>query len=175
MGSMMDAVIPPAVQCPPFDLPQFQRWLCQASGQNCARAAALLGVSRSTLRRWLAGHQRVPWSTWCLVYLLGSGDLGALDRAWCGWSIEDGHLVFGKTLYTPAQIRTYPWFERQNHNLVAQLRAMENRTVPLGTEQARLIQATRHALAHLVEQAQNSQALLAECLSNDEIYQKKRG
>lgn len=84
-------------------------------------AAALLGVSVDTVRRWDRGRQRVPWSAVRLLRLQRLGDLGALAPAWDGWRID------GDALWSPEgfayRVGEVAWWGL----LVAQARAFRER------------------------------------------------
>lgn len=77
-------------------------WLVSAEGFRELRlscllsrrtAAAFLGVSVDTVRRWDRGRQRVPWAVVRLLRLKRLGDLGALAPAWDGWRL-DGDAIW---------------------------------------------------------------------------------
>ena len=44
------------------------------------------------MRYWDAGRCRVPWAVVRLLRFLRLGDLGALDEAWCGWTLNRNGL-----------------------------------------------------------------------------------
>jgi len=52
------------------------------------RAADYLGVCVRTIRHWDTGRNRVPWSVVRLLRLVRAGELGGLDAAWEGWTIN---------------------------------------------------------------------------------------
>ena len=45
-------------------------------------------MSVRTIRHWDAGRNRVPWSVVRLLRLVRAGELGGLDEAWEGWTIN---------------------------------------------------------------------------------------
>lgn len=65
------------------------RHSCFLSQSKCAD---FLGVSLRTVRHWDAGRNRVPWSVVRILRLRRLGDLGALDDAWDGWTINRNGL-----------------------------------------------------------------------------------
>jgi len=54
--------------------------------------AEYLGVGLRTVQLWDKGKNRVPWSVVRLLRLVRLGDLGALDGAWAGWTINRNGL-----------------------------------------------------------------------------------
>ncbi len=62
---------------------------CFLSRTACAE---YLGVSVRTIRYWDAGRSRVPWSAVRLLRFVRMGDLGALDDAWSGWTLNRNGL-----------------------------------------------------------------------------------
>jgi hypothetical protein len=56
------------------------------------RAAEYLGVSVRTIRHWDAGRNRVPWSVVRLLRIVRAGELGGVDDAWEGWTINQHGL-----------------------------------------------------------------------------------
>lgn len=79
------------------------RHSCFLSREACAK---FLGVSLRTVRYWDAGRCRVPWSAVRLLRFVRLGDLGALDDAWDGWTLNRNGLWSpdGKR-YHPAAMR----------------------------------------------------------------------
>jgi hypothetical protein len=65
------------------------RHSCFLSRQACAD---FLGVSLRTVRHWDAGRCRVPWAVVRLLRFVRLGDLGALDAAWDGWTLNRNGL-----------------------------------------------------------------------------------
>jgi DNA-binding transcriptional regulator YiaG len=65
------------------------RHSCFLSRQACAD---FLGVSLRTVRYWDAGRCRVPWAVVRLLRFVRLGDLGALDAAWSGWTLNRNGL-----------------------------------------------------------------------------------
>lgn len=49
-------------------------------------------MSLRTVRYWDAGRCRVPWSAVRLLRFVRLGDLGALDEAWSGWTLNRNGL-----------------------------------------------------------------------------------
>lgn len=45
-------------------------------------------MSVRTIRHWDAGRNRVPWSVVRLLRLVRAGELGGLDDAWDGWTLN---------------------------------------------------------------------------------------
>lgn len=74
---------------PEFDGDDFARclyilWPSRTCTINRQDAANGLGVSLTTVQRWLTGKQRVPQSAWQLTWLLASGELPDA-HGWPGW------------------------------------------------------------------------------------------
>lgn len=65
------------------------RHSCFLSREACAK---YLGVSLRTVRYWDAGRCRVPWAVVRLLRFVRLGDLGALDDAWDGWTLNRNGL-----------------------------------------------------------------------------------
>jgi len=65
------------------------RHSCFMSREACAK---YLGVSLRTVRYWDAGRCRVPWAVVRLLRFVRLGDLGALDDAWDGWTLNRNGL-----------------------------------------------------------------------------------
>ena len=65
------------------------RHSCFLTPEACAR---FLGVSLRTVRYWDAGRCRVPWAVVRLLRFVRLGDLGALDDAWDGWTLNRNGL-----------------------------------------------------------------------------------
>lgn len=65
------------------------RHSCFLTPEACAK---FLGVTLRTVRYWDAGRCRVPWSVVRLLRFLRLGDLGALDEAWSGWTVNRNGL-----------------------------------------------------------------------------------
>lgn len=65
------------------------RHSCFLTPEACAQ---YLGVSLRTVRHWDAGRCRVPWSAVRLLRLRRLGDLGALEPAWAGWTLNRNGL-----------------------------------------------------------------------------------
>lgn len=65
------------------------RHSCFLSREACAK---YLGVSLRTVRYWDAGRCRVPWAVVRLLRFVRLGDLGALDDAWSGWTLNRNGL-----------------------------------------------------------------------------------
>ena len=65
------------------------RHSCFLTPEACAQ---YLGVSLRTVRHWDAGRCRVPWSAVRLLRLRRLGDLGALQPAWAGWTLNRNGL-----------------------------------------------------------------------------------
>ncbi len=91
------------------------------------RASEYLGVSVRTIRHWDAGRNRVPWSAVRLLRLVRAGELGGLDDAWEGWTINRHGLrsPCGR-VYTVQSLRHW-WlvieqarFWRQGYDLATQ-------------------------------------------------------
>jgi hypothetical protein len=58
-------------------------------GRNPEEISRLCRVDISTARRWKSGAKCPPQSALLII----NGDLGLFDRAWRGWSIQDGKLI----------------------------------------------------------------------------------
>lgn len=56
------------------------------------RCAEFLGVGLRTVQLWDQGKNRVPWSVVRLLRIVRLGDLGGLDDAWAGWTINRNGL-----------------------------------------------------------------------------------
>lgn len=65
------------------------RHSCFLTPQACAK---YLGVALRTVQHWDAGRCRVPWAVVRLLRFLRLGDLGALDDAWAGWTVNRNGL-----------------------------------------------------------------------------------
>ena len=143
---------------------QFRTYIHQlaATGEDLP---ALLGVSAGTLRRWLAGTQRVPLAAWRLVSILATGRLDTWHPDWRGWTIEAGHLVHGNTAYTAAQVESYQWWELQYRRNLDQLTMMQRMAVPLASEPGRLVNEARAALSAVVDAAETAHQVLSDCLA----------
>ncbi|MFO0255654.1 MAG: hypothetical protein ACK52V_16205 [Betaproteobacteria bacterium] len=74
-----------------------------------AELLQLLGVSETTLTRWLTGKAEPPPHALALVALHVKGELGALRPAWSGWKLERDALAdpWGRR-YGPAEIGMIP-------------------------------------------------------------------
>lgn len=74
-----------------------------------AELLELLGVSESTLDRWLTGRSTPPLYAVALVRLHVAGELGALRPEWEGWRLtrEALHDPWGRS-YPPAEIAQLP-------------------------------------------------------------------
>ena len=148
---------------PEFDPADFRYYVHQleSAGED---VPALFGVSQVTLRRWMAGKQRVPASAWHLVYVLATGRLDTWSPAWHGWCVENGQLVNGNLVYKVAQIESYRWWEMaywRNHNELMQMRRTK---VPLASEPGRLVNEARAALEAVRVAADTAHQVLTDCL-----------
>lgn len=65
------------------------RHSCFLTPEACAK---YLGVALRTVQHWDAGRCRVPWAVVRLLRFLRLGDLGALDDAWAGWTVNRNGL-----------------------------------------------------------------------------------
>jgi DNA-binding transcriptional regulator YiaG len=65
------------------------RHSCFLTPEACAK---FLGVSLRTVHYWDAGRCRVPWAVVRLLRFVRLGDLGALDEAWSGWTVNRNGL-----------------------------------------------------------------------------------
>jgi transcriptional regulator with XRE-family HTH domain len=78
-------------------------------GLSCARARALVGVSRRTWSRWERGEARIPTAAVNLLRLVAAGELPAGGPAWNGWRFYKGELVSPEGIgFEPGEIRALP-------------------------------------------------------------------
>lgn len=145
---------------PEYDAADFRRYLVRlftspAAGVDADQAGTFLGVSASTIRRWVVGSQRPPLATWYLVQLLASGEVPAL-YGWHGWRFivrwEDAqrryvhHLVCPEGgEYSPGQIRAWHFQTQELHEYRRQARQRIQEPVATRIENDR-IKAIRAAL-----------------------------
>lgn len=87
-------------------------------GLPVAMLIAAAGVSADTARRWKR-HRRIPPLAARLVQWWAHGDLGALDRAWTGFTLRAGQL------WTPYQFSVGPGDISAIPYRFAQIRALE--------------------------------------------------
>jgi len=65
------------------------RHSCFLSQVKCAE---FLGVSLRAVKHWDSGRNRVPWAVVRLLRITRLGDLGAIQPAWAGWTLNRNGL-----------------------------------------------------------------------------------
>lgn len=110
---------------------------CQATA---AQVADYLGVTPTTVRRWLSGAVKVPRCAILALQAL-SNDLGDMHPGFSGFALDRiaGHLItsYGDK-YTPGQLNAYTITPRQVETLRIQIKEQQKEIEYLNTRIARL-------------------------------------
>jgi len=115
-------------------------WPTKKCTLNVDAAAKELGVSPTTVRRWLNKKQRVPRSVWRLTWLLSSGQLPGF-HGWTGWLFtrrwdesrgQYGHWLAAHngTEYTAGDILSWHFQAQRLQALVLELQKHRKRPSP---------------------------------------------
>lgn len=148
-------------------------------GLTAPELAELADVHVTTARRWLRQRQAPSQVSRCLE-LLRAGHLGALARAWSGWSIRGGFLVSPEgERFAPGDVRAAPYDRDQVRELRRALEAATN-TVMSSGDRRRLVRAIallKGRLARSARAGELLEELLGEQLADrerDELFELSR-
>ena len=85
----------------------------ELSGVTAELIVELCGVHITTARRWKRGEYP-PLSALKVIALYQTGELGAVDPKWNGWSLRNGLLTTPDEAYTfsPGEVQAIP-FQKQ--------------------------------------------------------------
>jgi hypothetical protein len=85
----------------------------ELSGVNAELIAELCGVHVTTARRWKRGEYP-PLSALKVIALYQTGELGAVDPKWNGWSLRNGSLTTPDEAYTftPGEVQAIPFHKQ---------------------------------------------------------------
>ena len=101
-------------------------WRWEMGGWDERQAAAALGVSLKTYRRYEHGGAP-PWAVKLLAILAG-GALGFIDPAFEGWHIGHGELISPENMaITPGEVRAIPYREALIHTLAREVKEKSTR------------------------------------------------
>jgi transcriptional regulator with XRE-family HTH domain len=103
-------------------------------GLTPADAAARLGTTERTVRRWERGDSTPPAGALLALHLLG-GDLGSIHPAWTGYRLDPRtgylHAPNGDG-FAPGEVQAIPLQVQRVAALERRLRELENRPEPSG-------------------------------------------